>query len=193
MSTLQKFINAQAHAIHDVDPGALVTVGAWSFLSMGYGGGSNVAHYYSDSALVNSASGAYPKGKLDYYQVHWYNFQGSDKPNPFSLTPADFPLLNDKPILIGEFSSSAGNGQTTGAMINTAKTKGYAGAWVWQWSGGPDSDSQSQIMEGLSQVAYGDPNAVTFAFSLKGDNGAMSTAPSLLLIISLLFSLRQFL
>ena len=67
-----RFINWQAAAIHQAQPGALVTVGSWSEHAstdnFGY------TNYYKDSCL--QAAGGQAAGTLDYYQMHSYRLEG---------------------------------------------------------------------------------------------------------------------
>jgi hypothetical protein len=61
---------------------------------------------------------------LDVYQVHWYEKFGW---NALERPVAELDL-NDRPVILGEFS---GRSPSVTDILNTAKGAGYAGALVW--------------------------------------------------------------
>lgn len=92
--------NHYSDAIHAADPRALVTIGAWSWISLGAG-------WYSDAWLLEA--GGHEKGYLDFFQVHYYRWMGHgnlsslDHPRS-SFASAIFPV--DRPIIVGECSQN---------------------------------------------------------------------------------------
>ena len=140
-SVIQKTTNWFAAAIHEADPSALVTVGAWTFLANSPAVGTN---YYSDANLI--AAGGKTNGTLDYYQVHYYDNWGSpdgaDKVNPFHYALSHWDIGDNKPVVIGEFwdIDTYANGSAPADVIKSANlyttlyTNGYSGAWAWQYA-----------------------------------------------------------
>lgn len=63
---------------------------------------------------------------LDYYQVHWYDYQ--ERFVPLAQRVQDLKL--DKPLILGEFPTKNSN-KTPAQILDTAKRSGYAGAWAW--------------------------------------------------------------
>lgn len=145
MKQIQAFINWQAAAIKVADPGALVTVGTWSQYSQ-TDAFSDTRNYYSDACLF--AAGGKSLGKLDFYQIHTYaTFSASA---PFKILASNYGL--NKPLVIGEFSSSCSGGMTIQQMYNYAYSNRYQGAWGWQYAGGYCSDSRATQDLGMQQL-----------------------------------------
>jgi hypothetical protein len=118
---VQNVVNKIAGAIHRVDPDIKVTNGTHTLSSLSDRG---VHNYYSDSALFNA--GGDIDGYLDFYQVHFYDFDL----NPFEHNYTYWNL--DKPLIIGEFHpqcSTCGDFSNYEALIDS----GYAGAMGWMW------------------------------------------------------------
>ncbi len=133
MADIQRFVNMVAGAIHRTDPGAKVTNGTWSLKAQTDvtlpGASSPNKNYYRDDRLI--AAGGDSKGTLDYYTVHYYDWQSAD------ITPIlhDASTWNlNKPLVIGEFFLPD-NVQSVPyqKVYQTYYQKGYAGALVWQW------------------------------------------------------------
>ncbi|XP_057369994.1 mannan endo-1,4-beta-mannosidase-like [Daphnia carinata] len=145
MKQIQAFINWQAAAIKVADPGALVTVGAWSQYSQ-TDAFSDTRNYFSDACLF--AAGGKSLGKLDFYQIHTYATFGASA--PFKILASNYGLT--KPLVIGEFSSSCSGGMTIQQMYNYAYANGYQGAWSWHYAGGYCSDSRATLDLGMQQL-----------------------------------------
>ena len=118
---IQVAVNRMAGAIHRVNPELKVTNGTHTLASNSDRG---VHNFYSDSALFNQGGDA--EGYLDFYQVHYYDFD---------LNPFDHPYSYwnlDKPLIIGEFHpgcNSCGDFSNYENLLNN----GYAGAFGWMW------------------------------------------------------------
>jgi hypothetical protein len=134
---IQKCVNWFAAGVHEADPSALFTNGAWTFLANTDVDGHK--NYYSDSEL--KAVGGKSNGTLDFYQVHYYDNWGSaggaNSVSPF-VHPASYWAL-DKPIMIGEFwnvdSPGPSNETIQSADLYTELYEnGYQGAWAWQYA-----------------------------------------------------------
>jgi hypothetical protein len=118
---VQNVVNKIAGAIHRIDPNLKVTNGTHTLSSLSDRG---VHNFYSDSALFNA--GGDIDGYLDFYQVHFYDFDL----NPFEHNYSYWNL--DKPLIIGEFHpqcTSCGEFSNYEALIDS----GYAGALGWMW------------------------------------------------------------
>ena len=121
---VMKFVNKCAGAIHRTDTAAKVTNGAWSFFSASdVGVGTN---YYSDARLL--AAGGDTAGMLDFYTVHYYDW---DDTSPF-LKPCSHWNL-DKPLVIAEFFTNCVNCSTKNENYETLYLNGYAGSMGWQY------------------------------------------------------------
>lgn len=134
---IQKCVNWFGAGVHDADPSALYTNGAWTFLANTDVDGHK--NYYSDEAL--KAAGGKANGTLDFYQVHYYDnwgaVGGANSVSPFVYPASHWGL--DKPIIIGEFwnvdSPGPSNSTIKGVDLYTTLYKnGYQGAWAWQYA-----------------------------------------------------------
>ncbi len=119
-----KFVNKCAGAIHRTDTTAKVTNGAWSFYATSdVAGGTN---YYSDASLI--AAGGDTAGILDFYTVHYYDW---DDTSPF-LHPYSYWEL-DKPLVVAEFFTNCNSCGAKNQNYKTLYQGGYAGAMGWQY------------------------------------------------------------
>ncbi|XP_022333894.2 mannan endo-1,4-beta-mannosidase-like [Crassostrea virginica] len=141
---LLRFFNWQAAAIKQVDPQALVTVGAWS-------GRVNTDNFgfhnlYKDTCLVKA--GGMPHGTLSFYQVHSYD--GNDghfgTESPFVHNFGAFGL--HKPLVIGEFREKDGGGMNINQLYDYAYNHGYAGGWGWSETDG----NMANMLRGLNHI-----------------------------------------
>jgi hypothetical protein len=148
MAHVQAATNQYSAAIHSLDPTALVTVGAWSWKSFLEG-------QWTDEALVNA--GGQANGKLDFWQVHYYRWQGHaelssfDHPRDWFGTQGSVSVGKtiDRPVVIGEFSQSGSDFQIAD-MYERAFNLGWDGAAGWQANGGGyDADQFSTILTGI--------------------------------------------
>ena len=136
---LQKFTNKVAAAIHNIDPGYLVSTGSVNI---------KYQSWWNDAELVKAGGEA--NGTLDFFQTHYYPYYQDDAVSPFVNTAAQMATTygyDKKPMIIGEFPASGWKGDTyTSSMA--AKTEisteecyrkafdgGYAGALAWQYIG----------------------------------------------------------
>jgi hypothetical protein len=131
-SVIQKCVNWFADAIHNADPNARVTNGAWTFIANSTVGSYH--SYYSDDAL--KAAGGRAKGTLDFYEVHYYDNWGAGNDSTV-VSPFKHPATYwnvDKPIIIGEFWAIGTNGVAAADLYTTLYDNGYNGAWAWQYA-----------------------------------------------------------
>ncbi|XP_061188482.1 mannan endo-1,4-beta-mannosidase-like isoform X2 [Saccostrea echinata] len=137
---LLRFFNWQAAAIKEVDPYALVTVGAWNgkVITDNFG----FHNLYKDRCLVTAGEKA--NGTLSFYQVHSYDWQGQfGIESPFKHNFEDFGL--QKPLVIGEFREKDGGGMTINQLYDHAYIKGFAGGWAWSQKDG----NMTNMLQGL--------------------------------------------
>ena len=142
MADIQAFINVCAGAIHQADPSAKVTSGAWSLKATTDVGDGNT-NYYTDARLVSA--GGDNKGTLDFYTVHYYDPMGTNTMSPFNH-PCSYWLL-DKPLVVSEFFPPAGENVCVNCGSNPYEylyQNGYAGALTWSWT---DSDHSSMLAQ----------------------------------------------
>ncbi|AOW19684.1 T9SS type A sorting domain-containing protein [Urechidicola croceus] len=157
MSDIQMVVNKVAGAIHDADPDALVTNGSWAFRA-NTDVGSNY-NYYTDARLI--AEGGASNGTLDYYQVHYYDWQNSSI-SPFAH-PASYWEL-DKPVMVGEFhGDEAFDIFGDHSAYDWLYDNGYFGAWGWQYTESDlwaDVEPQIEYMQTQNPTVVNlDPNA----------------------------------
>ena len=145
MESIQAFINRIAGAIHREAPDSKVTVGCWSFYSLGAGGHKN---YYSDEELIEKGGDCL--GTLDFYQVHYFPASyircpkgesvdsrcelpkglGEDV-SPFHHDAREWKL--DKPIVLGEFPPCDFGNLGKDELYKELEKRDYAGAWGWNY------------------------------------------------------------
>jgi hypothetical protein len=125
ISYIQKAVNQWTAAIKAADPTIPVTNGSQTM---------DYRSKYSDSALV--AAGGKATGTLDFYEVHYYQVNGSG--NNVFANPRSFWGLSDKKLVIGEFAAYATD--TSPVAVNDSFTylftNGYDGAWAWSYTEG---------------------------------------------------------
>ncbi len=85
-------------------------------------------HYYTDERLV--AAGGDPKGTLDFYSVHHYDWAESML-SPFRTSRSHWS--ESKPVVVSEFAASDYGDLAWGELSITLLRRGYAGGLAWQW------------------------------------------------------------
>ena len=98
-------------------------------------------NYYSDANLSAKQSGAY----LDFYKVHYYNWQNPYFSNPFDKSPSDWQI-NDKPCVIGESAAKGSAGYTSLQCTQRAFARGWQGYMPWT-SNGVDGNGDINDMD----------------------------------------------
>ncbi|HEX2658273.1 MAG TPA: cellulase family glycosylhydrolase [Polyangia bacterium] len=139
---IQKTVNWFAAAIHDTDPKALVTNGAWTFKGCSTGI-SGMQNYYSDEAL--RTVGGKMNGTLDFYEVHYYTGNGVQF-SPFKNPYGHWGL--DKKLVIGEFYTLDNDGVAGADTYTYLYDNGYSGAWAWQYL--QDDAASTSNLNGMS-------------------------------------------
>ena len=127
---VQKFTNRMTGAIKRAVPGVLVSTGIVQ---------ANYLDWYSDDQLKSIGGDA--DGTLDFYQVHYYGWNGVSN-SPFRKGAAAWGV--DKPIMVGEFASSSWGPSTPSTskmsdaedidtLMENLFRNGYAGGLFWQY------------------------------------------------------------
>jgi hypothetical protein len=156
---VQKFTNRIAGAIHRAVPGVLVSTGTVQASYLGW---------YADDAL--KAAGGDADGKLDFYMVHYYGWNGTGN-SPFHKGAAAWGV--DKPLVVGEFASSSWSPSTPSSshmqdaesvdtLLENLFKNGYAGGMFWQYQ----PDAGDPWMKGFATAS---PSLAKLARDHKAD------------------------
>jgi hypothetical protein len=97
-------------------------------------------NYYRDDRLI--AAGGDTKGTLDFYTVHYYDWQ-STPISPFVHPCSSWGLT--KPLVIAEFFPEQTLALPYTALYDTLYANGYAGALSWGWYSGATGHSQATL------------------------------------------------
>jgi hypothetical protein len=159
---VQKFTNRITGAIKRAVPGVLVSTGIVQ---------ASYLNWYTDEAL--KAAGGDADGTLDFYQVHYYGWNGTGN-SPFRKGAAAWNV--DKPLMVGEFASSSwGPGTPSSSPMQDAEAvdsllenlykNGYAGGLFWQYqpdAGDPWMKGFETSAPSLAKFARAHPEDVKF-------------------------------
>lgn len=159
---VQKFTNRMAGAIKRAVPGVLVSTGTVQASYLGW---------YSDDQL--KSVGGDPDGTMDFYQVHYYGWNGVSN-SPFRKGAAAWGV--DKPIVVGEFASSSWGPSTPSSstmqdaekvdtLLENLFKNGYAGGLFWQYQrdgGDPWMMGFSTSAPSMAALKRAHPEDVTF-------------------------------
>lgn len=131
----------------------------------------NDRNYYSDQRLIDA--GGDPKGTLDYYNVHYYEWGGTNI-SPFHHDKSHWGL--NKPVVVGEFymgtatnddDADATYGVEYETFYTTLNDRGYAGALGWSWFGYYNNDEGDRyakdwprMLENMETMQSEHPGAV---------------------------------
>jgi len=190
MKYIQQFINLSADAIHRESPGAKVTNGSWNIMANSDVDG--FTNYYRDDRLIKAGNGLYPKGTLDFYEVHFFPQYYGDAWSPFHRSASYWEL--NKPIVIGEFPAKGlydfGEGYKPGTTLTTreayeyAYNNGYAGLWAWSWPGhdvNGDFSDAAEAMQALydnhhCDIIVADDQLVIPGIMVNGHDGSATVS-----------------
>lgn len=159
---VQKFTNRMTGAIKRAVPGVLVSTGIVQASYLGW---------YSDDQLRTVGGDA--DGTLDFYQVHYYGWNGVSN-SPFRKGAAAWGV--DKPIVVGEFASSSWGPSTPSSstmqdaekvdtLLENLFKNGYAGGLFWQYQrdgGDPWMLGFSTSAPSMAALKRAHPEDVTF-------------------------------
>jgi mannan endo-1,4-beta-mannosidase len=129
MQELLYFHGAHSRVIHEIDPKALVTVGAWQEFTLSNNESFGGFNFYKDECMHLAGGG----DVLDFYQVHTYANELTGKFSKYSPMSVHrtFFETNEKPYVIGEFSAEKCKGCTIESLYEHALKGEYDGAWDW--------------------------------------------------------------
>ena len=171
MADIQRFVNQTAGAIHRANSDALVSNGAWGFDALANTSNPKSKNYYSDTELISAGKDSL--GYLDFYMVHFYEYQGTAL-SPFHNDKSTWGL--DKPVVVGEFGIPSNDlfGLPKDNMYEELYRRGYAGSLVWQWVDWYQDrgDFGPSWLRGLDQMLYMQQN-------YPGDINIINTKPSI--------------
>jgi len=85
---------------------------------------------FSDESLGKSREGAY----LDFYNIHYYDWQDNWFGSPFNNSPRDWSMA-EKPCLIGEYPAKGTSSYTPLQCLQKAFYHGWQGVMVWTSNG----------------------------------------------------------
>lgn len=118
-----------------------------------------LGNWWSDAAL--QAAHDHPRSRLDFYQVHFYDWMIPWGFDPYAYTPAELGLK--KPVMIGEAPGQPAQGvsQKTGEtvayavrdMLVKAVENRYFGHYFWSWSSHDGAGEWRQIREVTPEFA----------------------------------------
>lgn len=97
-------------------------------------------NYYRDDRLIEA--GGDPDGKLDFYSVHYYDWDGS-KHSPFNKVASTWQL--DKPLVMAEFHMKNTLGVPKDRLYDILMSNGYAGALAWSWTDNATSQKNDML------------------------------------------------
>jgi hypothetical protein len=110
-------------------------------------------NYYRNDRLI--AAGGDADGTLDFYEVHYYSWQGTTG-SPFHNAYKHWGLT--KPLIVGEFYAQPTFGLATEVLYRILIDSGYAGAYTWQWI---NSTQQSRTKSLMQDLATNYPSEIT--------------------------------
>jgi hypothetical protein len=125
-------------------------------------------NYYSDSRLVGA--GGDPKGTLDYYSVHYYDWGGT------ALSPLHHPSSTwelDKPVVVAEFALKDTYGILKADIFKILYLNGYAGALAWSWTD-PAISQPADMLAGMQSLW----DSYRTAVDVHGEGGDSVSVPN---------------
>ncbi|QHW32543.1 cellulase (glycosyl hydrolase family 5) [Paenibacillus rhizovicinus] len=155
---LQTYFAKATVAIHQ-NSSILTTVGMGSVKYMSATAGGSSGNKISDAALqakVNS-----PLAKFDFYSPHYYPWQEPYWGIPFYVTPTQWYLVWDRPVVVGEAPALGSTGHTLTNDFANAYTNGYAGVMPWT-SNGVDSNGNMTNLSPATTAFQSAHNSLVF-------------------------------
>jgi len=158
-----RFCGMIAEAIH-ANSSKMVTVGSACLKWHSTRIGPAEVHYWSDSSFA--AAYNKPGAKLDFYQIHYYDwmFNADWGYDPFQATKTPEYWKLDKPTLIGECPGVKGN-YTVKQMVDMAYTNGYAGIMPWSYDSVDNFGSWSSCKTELKEFYTAHSSLIDFKCS----------------------------
>lgn len=130
VAEMQRFVSMVAEAVH-AHSSLTVTVGSASLKWSTDRPGGGQANFWNDASL--EAAYASPTGKLDFYNVHYYDWMYSPDwgydPCRSGATPSYWGI-DDKAVVVGELPTTSAHYNAEG-MLECALDNGFAGDMFW--------------------------------------------------------------
>lgn len=146
MYDIQKTINRTVSAIKYAQPNVKVTSGALGFTSCVDKSSRGYINQYSDQKLI--AAGGKSNGVLDFYNIHYYDWAGTDG-SPFHMSFQGTNL--DKPTVIAEYYPINTFGVSSNNLGTTLIQKNWNGSMLWSITDKPWNDIRP-VMQNISQA-----------------------------------------
>lgn len=151
---LQSYFARAAYAIHARGP-VLVTVGL-AMLKYNSDAGANCqGNQVSDRALRAQVND--PGARLDFYETHYYDWNGPIWGRAPYLSPGAYQMPADKPAVLGELPARGTAGHATVEDYESAFDHGWQGAMAWTSNGVDENGSLRQL--GPATRAFRDHHA----------------------------------
>lgn len=127
---------------------------------------------YRDDRLI--AAGGDVQGTLDFYTVHYYDWDDPEAHSPFHHPCSHWKL--DKPLAVAEFFAVDTYGVKAGSLYDSLYNKGYAGAMAWDWNTASQRPAQITNMKYLYENFGNDVDP----FPATGKIYSFNASPSLI-------------
>ncbi len=138
---LSRFFGHVAAAIHE-NSDILVTVGMGM---VKYNSDHQNGNYVSDKLLqdLTKNENAY----LDYYSPHFYEWQIPNWGNAFAMSPQEFGMDTDRPVVLGECPALGLVNQKMGLTfcVESAYNNGWDGVFAWTSNGTDDCGGWTEV------------------------------------------------
>lgn len=146
-----------AAALHRVGARAVTTGSAsWRWHGEHWRGGVRVDHPWSDARL--GAVGAGEGARLDFFQVHYYDWMALLGWSPYARggTPGRFLSRVDRPVIIGETRGRHSwlTGRSVEGSYSQGAANGYAGVFGWSAHGRDGHGNFEEIATATRAMAH---------------------------------------
>ncbi|WP_308638963.1 cellulase family glycosylhydrolase [Paenibacillus silvisoli] len=150
---LQTYFAKASVAIHQ-NSSILTTVGLAMVKYNSATAGGSSGNKISDAALQAKVSSS--QAKIDFYSPHYYPWQDQYWGIPFYGTPAQWYLVHDRPVVVGEAPALGSTGHTLASDYANAYTNGFAGVMPWTSNGVDSNGNMSNLSP--ATTAFRDAN-----------------------------------
>ncbi|MBN1516500.1 hypothetical protein JXA32_08005, partial [Candidatus Sumerlaeota bacterium] len=110
---------------------------------------------------------------VDFYNIHYYDWQNKPFGNPFDRSPSDYKM-DSKPCIIGEASAKGSAGYTAQQCYQKAFEQGWQGLMVWTSNGIDGNGSKLDSKPGTDWIYDHYPHLVQGVEEIKEDNTSES-------------------
>ena len=106
---------------------------------------------------------------VDFYNIHFYDWQDQWFGNPFDLSPSDY-TMNTKPCIIGETPAKGAAGYSPQQCYQKAFEKGWQGLMVWTSNGVDGNGNKFDSKPGTDWIYENYPGLVVGIEDVKAEN-----------------------